>query len=128
MLFPSETTYDPQYNILSIINYIYESFPLFGNYNIKSISNKVKNWTDLIHFNDYLEKIVTHKSTLLRFNDSIQRFRKLATLFVDKKVISIYLGTEIKQLKSNDIFVIGYCNAFSIRRTGICNRRCDEKH
>lgn len=27
-------------------------------------------------------------------------------LFVDKKVKSIYLGTEIKQLKSNDIFVI----------------------
>jgi uncharacterized protein len=107
MLFTSETTYDPQYNISSIINYIYESWPLLSNNNTnKSNSNEIRNWTDLIHFNDYPDEIVTHKSTLLRFKSSLQRFRKPATLFVDNKVTSTYLGKEIKQLKGKDIFVI----------------------
>ena len=107
MLFPSETTYDPQYNISSIINYIYESWPLLSNNNTnKNNSNEVNNWTDLIHFNDYPDEIVTHKSTLLRFKGSLQRFRKPATLFVDNKITSTYLGKEIKQLKGKDIFVI----------------------
>ncbi|MGN6622574.1 MAG: hypothetical protein ACTHKK_00345 [Candidatus Nitrosocosmicus sp.] len=107
MLFPSETTYDPQYNISSIINYIYESWPLLNNNNTnKNNSNEVNNWTDLIHFNDYPDEIVTHKSTLLRFKGSLQRFRKPATLFVDNKTTSTYLGKEIKQLKGKDIFVI----------------------
>ncbi|MGN6614416.1 MAG: hypothetical protein ACTHKC_05185 [Candidatus Nitrosocosmicus sp.] len=107
MLFPSEVTYDPQYNISSIINYIYESWPLLSNNNTnKNNSNEVNNWTDLIHFNDYPDEIVTHKSTLLRFKGSLQRFRKPATLFVDNKVTSTYLGKEIKQLKGKDIFVI----------------------
>ena len=108
MLFPLETAYDPQYNISSIINYIYESWQLLNNNDISNndISKEVKSWTDLIHFNDYPEEIVTHKATLLRFKGSIQRFVKPATLFVDKKVTSTYLGKEIKQLKSKDIFVI----------------------
>ncbi|MGN6348069.1 MAG: hypothetical protein ACTHME_10255 [Candidatus Nitrosocosmicus sp.] len=107
MLFPSEVTYDPQYNISSIINYIYESWPLLSNNNTnKNNSNEVNNWTDLIHFNDYPDEIVTHKSTLLRFKGSLQRFRKPATLFVDNKITSTYLGKEIKQLKGKDIFVI----------------------
>lgn len=107
MLFPSETTYDPQYNISSIINYIYESWPLLNNNNTnKNNSNEVNNWTDLIHFNNYPDEIVTHKSTLLRFKGSLQRFRKPATLFVDNKVTSTYLGKEIKQIKGKDIFVI----------------------
>ncbi|MGN6559451.1 MAG: hypothetical protein ACTHJ2_02905, partial [Candidatus Nitrosocosmicus sp.] len=107
MLFPSEVTYDPQYNISSIINYIYESWPLLSNNNTnKNNSNEVNNWTDLIHFNDYPDEIVTHKSTLLRFKGSLQRFRKPSTLFVDNKITSTYLGKEIKQLKGKDIFVI----------------------
>ncbi|MGN6348900.1 MAG: hypothetical protein ACTHLL_04015 [Candidatus Nitrosocosmicus sp.] len=107
MLFPSETIYDPQYNISSIINYIYESWPLLSNNNTnKNNSNEVNNWTDLIHFNDYPDEIVTHKSTLLRFKGSLQRFRKPATLFVDNKVTSTYLGKEIRQLKGKDIFII----------------------
>jgi hypothetical protein len=107
MLFPSEITHNPQYNISSIINYIYESWPLLSNNNTnKNNSNEVSNWTDLIHFNDYPDEIVTHKSTLLRFKGSLQRFRKPATLFVDNKITSTYLGKEIKQLKGKDIFVI----------------------
>jgi len=110
LLFPSQTINDPQYNISSIINYIYESWPLPINYNNNDNNDNkldnIKNWTDLIHFNDYPEEIVTHKSTLLRFKGSIQRFRRPTTLFVDKKITSIYLGNEIKQLKKDDVFVI----------------------
>jgi hypothetical protein len=108
LLFPSQAINDPQYNISSIINYIYESWPLPDNYNNNNNSkvDNIKNWTDLIHFNDYPEEIVTHKSTLLRFKGSIQRFRRPTTLFVDKKITSTYLGNEIKQLKKDDVFVI----------------------
>ena len=110
LLFPSQAINDPQYNISSIINYIYESWPLPINYNNNDNNDNkldnIKNWTDLIHFNDYPEEIVTHKSTLLRFKGSIQRFRRPTTLFVDKKITSIYLGNEIKQLKKDDVFVI----------------------
>jgi hypothetical protein len=108
LLFPSQTINDPQYNISSIINYIYESWPLPSSYNNNNDHklNNIKNWTDLIHFNDYPEEIVTHKSTLLRFKGSIQRFRRPTTLFVDKKITSTYLGNEIKQLKKDDVFVI----------------------
>jgi uncharacterized protein len=107
LLFNSESIYDPHYNISSIINYIYESWSSGnGNNNDKNIANEITNWTDLINFKDYPEEIVTHKSTLLRFQSNIQRFRKPATLFVDKKITSTYLGKEIKQLKKDDIYVI----------------------
>ena len=36
----------------------------------------------------------------------IQRYRKPATLFVDKKVTSTYLGKEIKKMNSNEVFVM----------------------
>jgi len=36
----------------------------------------------------------------------IQKYRKPSTLFVDKKVTSRYLGTEIKKMKKNEVFVI----------------------
>lgn len=101
LLFSSETIQDPRYNISSIINYIYESWPLNINKN-----KKLTTWTELINFEDYPEEIVTHKSTLLKFKGSINRFRKPSTLFIDKKNTSVYLGDEIKKLKKSDVLVI----------------------
>jgi hypothetical protein len=98
LLFSSETTLDPQHNISSILNYIYEFYPNLsqgGNY--KRNSDKIETWTDLINFTDYPEEIVTHKTTLLKFQGMIQRYRKPSTLFVDKKETSTYLGQEIKK-------------------------------
>lgn len=107
LLFSSETTLDPQHNISSILNYIYEFWPNLsqgGSY--KRNSDKIETWTDLINFTDYPEEIVTHKTTLLKFQGMIQRYRKPATLFVDKKSTSTYLGKEIKKMKRNEVFVI----------------------
>ncbi|HEY6537230.1 MAG TPA: hypothetical protein VIY08_15760 [Candidatus Nitrosocosmicus sp.] len=107
LLFHSDTIYDPHYNISSLINYVYETWSLVNdNDNDGNISKKIKNWTDLINFSDYPEEIVTNKSTLLKFQGSIQRFKRPSTLFVDKKITSNYIGNEIKQLKKDDVFVI----------------------
>jgi uncharacterized protein len=107
LLFHSDAIYDPRYNISSIINYVYESWSLVNGIDTtKNISKEIKNWTDLINFNGYPEGIVTNKSTLLKFQGSIQRFKRPSTLFVDKKITSTYLGNEIKQLKKDDVFVI----------------------
>ena len=106
--------YDPHYNLSSIVNYIYEFWPIKKN-NTNSISEVrkgneeeeevVMTWTDLFNFKDYPEEIITHKSSLLQFQGHVQRFRR-SSLFIDKKVTSTYLGKEIKQIKSRDVFVI----------------------
>src|SRR5690606_4448682 len=64
------------------------------------------NWTELSVYDDYPEEVITHKSTLLKFQGIIQRFRKPASLFVDKKVTSTYLGNEIRKMKKNEVLVI----------------------
>jgi DNA helicase HerA-like ATPase len=92
--------YDPHHNLSSIINYIYESWPIK-----QKARKKVKTWTDLYKFNDYPPGIITHKSTLLYFQAHLQRFRKSA-MFVDKKLTSTYLGKEIKGMNSGDVFII----------------------
>jgi DNA helicase HerA-like ATPase len=105
--------YDPHYNLSSIVNYIYEFWPIEKNKNANAISeerkgneeNVVKTWTDLFNFKDYPGEIVTHKSSLLQFQGYVQRFRR-SSLFIDKKVTSTYLGKEIKQIRSGDVFVI----------------------
>jgi len=116
--------YDPHYNLSSIINYIYEFWPIKkidSNNTSKGKSHPasnseegereeqddvtVKTWTDLFNFKDYPEEIVTHKSSLLHFQGHIQRFRR-SPLFIDKKVTSTYLGNEIKRIRSGHVFVI----------------------
>jgi uncharacterized protein len=93
-------TYDPRHNLSSIIDYIYESWPL------SDASGKiVENWSDLVEYRDYPQEIITHKSTLLRFLGQLQRFRK-STMFTDKKLTSTYLGKEISKIKAGDILVI----------------------
>jgi uncharacterized protein len=95
-----QQTYDPHYNLSSIINYIYESWPIKDN-----SGENVRTWTDLFEFRDYPQEIITHKSTLLHFLGTVQRFRK-SSMFIDHRVTSIYLGKEIKRINSGDIFVI----------------------
>src|SRR5919107_151955 len=54
--------YDLHHDFLSIMNYIYESWPLKSN-NGKEIST----WTDLTEFKEYPEAIVSNKSSLLYY-------------------------------------------------------------
>ena len=93
-------TYDPRYNLSSIIDYIYESWPLND-----EAGKVVENWSDLFRYKDYPEEIITHKSTLLHFLGQLQRFRK-SSMFTDRRVTSTYLGKEIRRMEAGDIFVI----------------------
>ena len=103
--------YDPHYDLSSIINYIYEFWPI--KYKTSSPrrgegegnEDNIKNWTDLFNFKGYPEEITTNRSSLLHFQGHIHRFRK-SSLFIDKKVTSTYLGKEIRQMSSGDVFVI----------------------
>ena len=52
--------YDLHHDFLSIMNYIYESWPLKSNIGKKDIST----WTDLSEFKEYPETIVSNKSSL----------------------------------------------------------------
>jgi DNA helicase HerA-like ATPase len=90
---------DDSYNVSSILNYIYEAWPLLSG------SKRVSTWSDLLEFRGYPQEVVAHKSTLLRFLGHVQRFRK-SPMFIDKKVTSRYLGKEIKKIRRSDIFVI----------------------
>jgi DNA helicase HerA-like ATPase len=90
---------DDSYNVSSILNYIYEAWPLL------SSSKRVSTWSDLLEFRGYPQEVVAHKSTLLRFLGYVQRFRK-SPMFIDKKVTSRYLGKEIKKIRRSDVFVI----------------------
>jgi uncharacterized protein len=92
--------YDPQYNLSSIIEYVYEAWPIKDKY-----EKEISTWTDLFEYEDYPQNIVSHKSSLLHFRGYLQRFRKSA-LFTDKKVTSTYLGNRIKKIKSGEVFVI----------------------
>jgi uncharacterized protein len=106
LLFSSETTLDPQHNILSILNYIYELWPNLSQGGDKASPHKLATWTDLINFSEFPGEIITHKNTLLKFQGMMQKYRKPSTLFVDKKATSRYLGNEIKKMKKNEVFVI----------------------
>ncbi len=90
---------DDGYNVSSILNYIYEGWPLLSD------SKRVSTWSDLLEFRGYPQEVVAHKSTLLRFLGHVQRFRK-SPMFIDKKVTSRYLGKEIKKIRRSDVFVI----------------------
>jgi uncharacterized protein len=93
--------YGLHHDFLSIMNYIYESWPLKNNIGMQNIST----WTDLSEFKEYPETIVSNKSSLLYFLGRLQRFRK-SPMFIDKKKTSTYLGNEIKNIKAGEVFVI----------------------
>jgi len=103
--------YDPHYNLSSIIDYIYESWPLY--YKQDESERQIKNWTDLYEFRGYPQEILTHKSTLWHFLGYLQMFRK-SPMFIDKKKTSVYLGNEVKQIKSGDVFVIDLATISSV--------------
>ena len=93
--------YNPEYNLSSIIDYIYESWPIKDS----NSGRRITTWTDLFEYEEYPQEIISHKSSLLHFRGYLQRFRR-SPMFTDKKVTSTYLGKEIKQIKSGDVFVV----------------------
>lgn len=107
LLFSSESLMDNYHNLASILNYIYETWPKISQKNnSEKKPDQLMNWSELIDYVDYPEEIITHKSTLLKFQGMLQRFYKPGTLFVDKKVTSTYLGKEIQNMSNNQVIVI----------------------
>jgi uncharacterized protein len=102
---------DDSYNVSSILNYIYEAWPLLSG------SKRISTWSDLLEFRGYPQEVVAHKSTLLRFLGHVQRFRK-SPMFIDKKVTSRYLGKEIKKIRRSDIFVIDISMIATLQEQG----------
>lgn len=100
--------YDTRFNLSSIIDYIYESWPLRD-----SSGKELKTWTDLSELREYPDSIVSHKSSILHFLGRLQRIRK-SPMFIDKKVTSTYLGEEIKRIKSGQVFVIDVATISSV--------------
>jgi hypothetical protein len=92
--------YDLHHDFSSIINYISESWPLK-----RAMDKNVETWSDLREFKEYPEAIVSKKSSLLFFLGRLQRFRK-SSMFIDKKKTSTYLGSQIKNIKPGQVFVI----------------------
>jgi hypothetical protein len=90
---------DRRQNISSILNYIYEEWP------IRAGGGKITTWKELLTFKDYPQEVIPHKSTVFGFLGGMQRILR-SPIFTDKKVRSKYLGKEISKLKSGDVFVI----------------------
>jgi hypothetical protein len=100
--------YDTRFNLSSIIDYIYESWPLRD-----SAGKEIRTWSDLYEFKQYPESIVSHKSSLLHFLGQLQRMRR-SPMFIDKKITSTYLGGEIKKIKPGQVFVIDVATISSV--------------
>ena len=100
--------YDTRFNLSSIIDYIYESWPLRD-----SSGKEIRTWTDLYEFDEYPESVVSHKSSLLHFLGQLQRMRR-SPMFIDKKVTSTYLGGEIRKIRSGQVFVIDVATISSV--------------
>ena len=106
LLFPQ--AYDTRFNLSSIIDYIYEAWPLKD-----STGRAIRTWTDLYDFKEYPESIVSHKSSLLHFLGQLQRMRR-SPMFIDKKVTSTYLGGEIRKIRSGQVFVVDVATISSV--------------
>ncbi len=100
--------YDQHYNLSSIIDYISESWPITD-----SSGKKIQNWTDLSNFIGYPDFIISHKSSLVRFLGQLQRFRK-SSMFIDKKITSVYLGKKVRNLKAGEVFVVDIAKISSV--------------
>jgi uncharacterized protein len=110
---------DPRYNLFSIVDYILETWPSLMIDNTKTrkrrskLMHKAMTWSDLLKYDKYPEAIVSNKSSLLHFRSRLQKLRN-SSLFVDRKVRSTYLGNEISNIKSGDVFVIDIAQISSI--------------
>ena len=100
--------YDQHYNLSSIIDYISESWPMTD-----SSGKEIQNWTDLSNFIGYPDFIVSHKSSLIRFLGQLQRFRK-SSMFIDKKITSVYLGKKVRNLKAGEVLVVDIAKISSV--------------
>jgi len=100
--------YDQHYNLSSIIDYISESWPMTD-----SSGKKIQNWTDLSNFIGYPDFIISHKSSLVRFLGQLQRFRK-SSMFIDKKITSVYLGKKVRNLKAGEVFIVDIAKISSV--------------
>ncbi len=92
--------YALHHDFSSIINYISEYWPLKS-----SRGKNIETWSELSEFKEYPDSIVSKKSSLLFFLGRLQRFRK-SSMFIDKKKTSTYLGSQIKNIKAGEVFVI----------------------
>ncbi|HZC88176.1 MAG TPA: hypothetical protein VE199_01040 [Nitrososphaera sp.] len=90
---------ETRHNISSILNYIFEAWPLANG------KKEALTWSDLLEFKGYPQEVVAHRSTLLYFLGYIQRFRR-SPMFTDKRVTSKYVGKEVMKIKPGDIFVV----------------------
>ena len=106
LLFPQ--AYDTRFNLSSIIDYIYEAWPLKD-----STGRAIRTWTDLYEFKEYPESVVSHKSSLLHFLGQLQRMRR-SPMFIDKKVTSTYRGGEIRKIRSGQVFVVDVATISSV--------------
>lgn len=91
-------------SLASILNYIYESWPLEAQVS-GGPPKKVRTWSDLSEFRGYPQEIAAHQFTLLRFFENLRRIRK-SSLFVDRKKTSTYLGDEIRRIRNKQVYVI----------------------
>ncbi len=100
--------HDTRFDFSSIIDYIYESWPLRDR-----SGNEIRTWSELSELKEYPEFIVSHKTSLLHFLSRLQRIRK-SPMFIDRKITSTYLGEEIKKIKSGQVFVIDVATISSV--------------
>jgi DNA helicase HerA-like ATPase len=100
--------HDNRFNLSSITDYIYESWPIRDNF-----GKEIRTWTELSELKEYPESIVSHKSSLMHFLGRLQRIRK-SPMFIDKKITSTYLGKEIEKIKSGQVFVIDVATISSV--------------
>ncbi len=100
--------YALHHDFSSIINYISEYFPLKS-----SRGKNIETWSELSEFKEYPDSIVSKKSSLLFFLGRLQKFRK-SSMFIDKKKTSTYLGSQIKNIKAGEVFVIDVATISSL--------------
>ena len=117
LLFPDLV--DPRYNLISIVDYIHETWPTLtisetktGKRKIKA-KQKIMTWSDLLNYDKFPQTIVPNKTSLLHFRNHLQKIKN-CSIFVDRKVGSTYLGNEISNIKSGDVFVIDIAQISSI--------------
>jgi uncharacterized protein len=109
LLFPD--LHDPRYNLLSIVDFIHETWPTFGGTKRERNKRKMKpkqksiTWTDLLKYDKFPSNVIQNKTSLLHFRSQIQKLKN-SSIFVDRKRTSTYLGNEILNIKSGDVFVI----------------------
>jgi hypothetical protein len=72
-----------------------------------SITNLISTTSpkDLMKYDNYPDVIVPNKTSMLHFRRHLRKLKN-SSLFVDKRVRSTYLGKEILNIKSGDVFVI----------------------